>query len=97
MVHFSDHTKCISLSNQPCMTWPTLINVNLDKYNQGFCYYPSMVNLDRCNESCNTLDDPSGRIFVPNKTKYGNLNFFNMIIFVRWFFMRTTNITCKFF
>ena len=56
-----------------------------------------MVNLDRCNESCNTLDDPSGRIFVPNKTKYGNLNFFNMIIFVRWFFMRTTNITCKFF
>ena len=33
-----------------------------------------MVNLDRCTESCNTLDDPSGRICVPNKTEDANLS-----------------------
>ena len=38
-----------------------------------------MVNLDRCNVSCNTFDDPSGRICVPNKTENINANVFNMI------------------
>ena len=33
-----------------------------------------MVSLDRCNESCNTLDDPSGGICVLNKTENVNLN-----------------------
>ena len=42
-------------------------------------YYPFMVNLDRCNGSCSFLDDPSGRICVPNKTDDINLNVFNMI------------------
>ena len=38
-----------------------------------------MVNLDRCNRTCNTLDDPSNRICVPNKTKDVNLSVFNII------------------
>ena len=42
-------------------------------------YYPFMVNLERCNGSCNSLNDPSGRICVANKTEYINLNVFNMI------------------
>ena len=50
------------------MTRTTLIDFNPDENSQGLRYYPFMVNLDRCTESCNTLDDPSGRICVPNKT-----------------------------
>ena len=46
MVSVSRNTKCISLDNQPCMTRPTLINLNPDKHNQGLRYYPFMVNLD---------------------------------------------------
>ena len=38
-----------------------------------------MINLDRCNDSCNTLGDPSVRIYVANKTEDVNLNIFNMI------------------
>ena len=34
-----------------------------------------MVKLDRCNESSNTIDDPSGRICAENKTEDLNLNF----------------------
>ena len=59
MVIISDH---LCLSNKPCMTRPTFIDLNPNKYKIGLHYYPFMVNLDRCNGSCNTLDDPSGRI-----------------------------------
>ena len=37
-----------------------------------------MVSLDRRNGSCNTLDDLSSRICVPNKEDV-NSNVFNMI------------------
>ena len=37
MVNVSYFTTCISLHNQPCITRHTLIDLNPDKYNQGFC------------------------------------------------------------
>ena len=67
MANASDHTKCISLSNQTCMTLRTLIDLNPDEYNQGLLYYTLMVNLDKCKESCNTLDDLSNSLCVPKK------------------------------
>ena len=63
----SNHTKGMSLNNQLCMTLPVLIDLNHDEHNQGLCYYPFKVNLDRFNVSCNILDDLSGKICVPNK------------------------------
>ena len=38
-----------------------------------------MVNLDRGVGSCNTLNDLSNKMYVPNKTEDLNLNEFNMI------------------
>ena len=38
-----------------------------------------MVNLERCIESYDTLDDPSSQTCVPNKTKDGSLSVFNMV------------------
>ena len=37
------------------------------------------VNLDRCNGSCNTLNDPSIRICTSSKTKDVNLNIFSVV------------------
>lgn len=51
------------------MTRPTLIDSNPDEYNQGLHCYPFIVNLDRWNGSCNTLDDPPHRICVPKILK----------------------------
>ena len=56
------------------MARPALIDSNPNQYNQGFRYFPFMVSFDRCNGSCNNLDDTSGRIFVPNKTEGVNLS-----------------------
>ena len=38
-----------------------------------------MVNLDRCNGICNTINNIPGRIPVSNKTEVVNLSAFNII------------------
>ena len=39
-----------------------------------------MISLDKCNGSCYTLTETSGRIFVRNKTEDVNFSVFNLII-----------------
>ena len=67
-VNASDLSKCVSLSNQKCMTQPTLINLYPNEYSQEFHYYPSAVKKDRCVGSCNTLNGLPNKVYVPNKT-----------------------------
>ena len=43
-----NHTECVLLSNQKCMTQPTLINLHPNECSQELPYYPFAVNLDRC-------------------------------------------------
>ena len=47
---------------------------------QEFHYHPFAVKLDRCVGSCNTLNDLSNKVCIPNKTEDLNLSVFNMII-----------------
>ena len=63
------------MNNQPCMVRPTLIVFNPDK----LPYYPFIVSLGRCNKSCNTVEDPFGRIYVPSKIEDLNLKVFNIL------------------
>ena len=79
LVSASNHTKYVSLSNQKCMTQPTLINLYPNEYSQEFRYYPFAAKLDRCIGNCNTLNDLSNKLCVQNKTEDLNLNMFNMI------------------
>ena len=51
-------TKYVSLNNQPCVTKPTLVDLNPDDLR----YDPFIFSLDRCYRSCNVLNDLS----VPN-------------------------------
>ena len=74
MVSASNHTNCMPLSNQKCMTQPTLINLYSNEYSHKLHNYPFSVKLDRCIGSCNTLNDLSNKVCVPNKTEDLNLN-----------------------
>ena len=74
-----DNVKCISLNNQQCMTQTAVINLHPNVYIEGLHYYPFVANLDRCMGSCNTLDDLSNKVCVPNKTEDLSLSVFNMI------------------
>ena len=42
-------------------------------------YYPFVIKLDRCVESCNTLNDLPNKVWVPNKTEDLHLSMSNMI------------------
>lgn len=57
------------------MVSPKLIDLNPDKFH----YYPCIIRINWCNGSCNTADDPVGKICVPNRMEEGNLKVFNMI------------------
>ena len=45
IVSASNHTKCMSLSNQKCMIQPILVNLHPNKYSQEFHCYPFSVKL----------------------------------------------------
>ena len=95
LVNGSNHAKCALLSNQKCMTQPTLINLHPNEYSQEFHYYSFAVKLERCVGSCNTLNDLSNRVCIPNKTKDLNLSVFNMIKGTNASKTLTKDISCE--
>ena len=78
VVNASNHTKHLSLSDQKCTNQRTLVNLHPNECIQGLHYYPFAVNWDRCVRSCDTLNDLSNELCVPNKTEDLNLRVFNM-------------------
>ena len=74
LVNTSNYTKCILLSNQKCEIQPTLINLQPNEYKQELHCYSFAVKLDRCIGSCNTLNDLSNKVCIPNKTEDLNLS-----------------------
>ena len=74
------------------MIRPTLINLHPNEYSQGLSYYPY---IDRCVGSCNTLDDLSNRVSVPNKTEDLSLNIFDIITGINESKILRKHITCK--
>ena len=94
IVNASNLTKCVSLNNQQCMFQPTLINLHPNEYTEGLHYHPVAVNLDRCVGSCNTLNDLSNDICVPNKTGNLNLSIFNMIRGINKLKLLKKHISC---
>ena len=95
IVNASNHTKCVSLSNQKCEIQPTLINLHPNEYSQEFHCYPFAVKLDRCAESCNTLSDLSNKVCVPNKTEDLNLSVFTLITGINESKTLTNHISCE--
>ena len=79
IVNAYNHTKCVSLNNKKCEIQPVFINLHPNKYSQEFHCSPFAVKLDRCAGSCNTINDLSNKLCVPNKTEDLNLSTFNKI------------------
>ena len=95
IVNAFNHTKCVLLSNQKCEIQPTFINLHPNKYSQEFHYYPFAVKLDRCVRSCNTLNNLSNKVCIPNRTEDLNLSVFNMIKEINELKTLTKHISCE--
>ena len=95
IVNASNHAKCISISNQKYMIQLTLINLHPNEYSKEFHYDLFAVKLDRCVGSCNTLNDLSNKLCIPNKTEDLNLSGFNMITGIKESKRLTKDISCE--
>ena len=63
IMNASNYTKCVSLSNQKSMAQLTHMNLHPKKECcQELRCYPSVVNLDRCAGSCDSLEELSSRV-----------------------------------
>ena len=79
IVNVSNHAKCVSLIIQKCEVQPSLVNLYPNEYDQELHYYPFTVKFDKCDRSCNTLNDLSTKVCAPKETKDLNVDVFNMI------------------
>ena len=60
-----------------------------------FHHYPFAVKLDRCVGTCNTSNDLSNKVCVPNKTEDLNLSVFNMTARINKSKTLTKHVSCK--
>ena len=79
IVNASNHTSCVSLSNQKYKIHCTIINLHPHKFNPELHYYQFVIKLDKCAGSSNTLNDLPNRVCVSNKIEDLNIHVFNMI------------------
>ena len=54
-----------------------------------------MISQDRCNGSCNNLENPSDRACVPSKIEDVNLNAFNIITRINESKRLTKYVSCN--
>ena len=69
LVNGSNHTNCVSLCNQKCMTQRTFINLDPNEYTQEFHCCPVAVKLDICAGICNTVNDLSNKVCIPKQNR----------------------------
>ena len=57
--------ECVSMNYQECKIRPEIINLNTNEP----MFYPYSIKINRCNSSCNTINDPYAKICVPDQYK----------------------------
>ena len=65
----------ISMKNEECKVRPEIVNINTNNP----IFYPFSIKVNKCNDSCNNINDPYARVCVPGTTKNLNVKVFNMI------------------
>ena len=70
--------ECVSVTNQECMPRPKILDVNEGVGEALFYLYNVLVN--KCNGSCDTLDDPMARLCVPNIIKNVNMKVYHFLM-----------------
>ena len=63
------------MNNQECKIRSEIINFNTNEP----VFYPYSITINKCKGSCNTINDPYAKLFVPNKIKNVNVEVANLI------------------
>ena len=65
--------SCISMNNQECKVRPQIVNVNGDDP----VFFPFSIKTSKCSGSCNNINDPYGKMCVPDVVKSLNVKVFS--------------------
>ena len=65
--------KCVSMNNQERKISPEIININSDEPS----FYPYSILVNKCNGSCNNINDPYTKLCVSEFVKNVNIKVFN--------------------
>ena len=67
--------RCISMTNQQCKLRPEIVNVNSDEP----VFYPFSIKTSKCGGSFTNINDPYGKMCVPDVAKNLNVKVFNLM------------------
>ena len=67
--------SCISMNNQECKTRPQVVNVNGDEP----VFFPFSIKTSKCSGSCNNINYPYAKSYVPDVLKNLNVKAFNLM------------------
>ena len=63
------------MNNQECRIRPEIININSNKPT----FYPYSIKVNKFSGSCNTINNPYAKLYVPDVIKNINVKVFNLI------------------
>ena len=67
--------ECTSVSNEECRVRPEIINIDSKEH----IFYPYNIKISKCSGSCNNINDPFAKLYVPYAIKNLNIKVFNLI------------------
>ena len=67
--------ECFSMKNQVCKTRTKILNIN----NNEAMLYPFSIKVNKCNGSCNNINNPYVKLCVPDVVKSLNVKVFNLM------------------
>ena len=83
--------KCVSMTNQECKVRPEIGNADSDEP----VFYPFSIKKSKCSGSCNNINDPYAKIYVPDVVKNLNVKVFNTMSRTNETRHRKWHETCK--
>ena len=87
--------KCVSIKSLEKQKKLDLLVFDLNPVELS--YYPFMINLDKCNGSCNAVDDLRTKLCLPSETKQVNvIKVFNIKIVIYEAETMIKHISCDF-
>ena len=67
--------NCVSMNNQKRKVRPKIVGINRNSP----IFFPFNIKVNKCSGNCNDINDPYGKIYVPDTEKDLNVRVFNLI------------------
>ena len=67
--------ECVSMNYQECRTRTKIINIS----NNESLFYPFSIKVNKTSGSCNNINDPYAKLFLPDVIKNIDVKIFNLI------------------